>query len=293
MSQYSSKLTKCPHPVGAFSGISIDGKKVVAGALNCNSRSCPHCGPILKKKLFARIIKGVMGDKDVPRFGRKFLTLTYGGETKRADSSPQQAYEEMAIAFHNTIKALRHRYGSFHYFRVCELHQDGWPHFHVMLVGETIAPKSLLAHIEHYWREQNGMGFVRLNCIDFKDGKHAANYMLKYITKDLKAVGKGKRVFTASVGALLRVVKKQWLSTMIHLGPLDPFCEPSVVYDFGDRVLFVDGYSPPVLNLGDRVRELSGHAELMQQEAFRRVTQGAIIKPRPKPEPDYTDSVPF
>lgn len=240
--------------------------------MGCNKWSCPFCGPRLKKILFARVLKGVMGNKDLPRYGRKFLTLTYGGWEKRSCTTPLEAYEAMSVAWHNVVKALRHIYGNFHYFKVCELHHDGWPHFHVMIVGETIVPKAILGHIEHFWRDVNGMGFVRLNCIDFKDGKHATNYMLKYITKNIQKVGKGKRIFTASVGALIKRIKSEWASVLVYLGPLDPTTEPGVVYDFEDRIFHVDGWGPPLIHLGDRVRELSDHQDLIQQEALRRVT---------------------
>lgn len=276
MSQYSSKLTKCPHPVGAFSGVTLDGKKVIASPIGCNRWDCPFCGPRLKKTLFSRVLKGVMGNKELPRYGRKFLTLTYGGESKRADSDPLQAYEEMSIAWHNTVKALRHKYGKFHYFKVCELHKDGWPHFHVMLVGETIVPKSIQDHIRHYWQDQNGMGFIRLNCIDFKDGKHATNYMLKYITKNIQKVGKGKRIFTASVGALVKRIRREWSSVLVYLGSLDPTTENTIIYDFGDRIYQIEGYDSPVIDLGDRVRELGDHQDLIQEEALRRVICGSL-----------------
>ena len=278
MSQYSSKLTKCPHPVGAFSGVSIDGKKIVASPLGCNRWDCPFCGPRLKKKLWARLYKGAMGRQDLPRYGRKFLTLTYGGSVKRADSDPVQAYDEMSVALHNTMKALRHIYGNFHYFRVCESHQDGWPHFHVMLVGETIVPKKILDHIQHFWCEVNGMGHVRLNCKDgFKDGKHAANYMIKYITKDIRPVAKGKRIFTASVGALAKQIKPQWKDgVMVYLGSIDPTAENALVYDLGDRIIQVEGFKEPYINLGDRIRPLADHQERIQAEAFRRVTAGSL-----------------
>lgn len=272
MSQYSSKLTKCPHPVGAFSGVTLDGKKIIASPMGCNDWRCPFCGPRLKKKLFARVLKGVMGESDLPRYGRKFLTLTYGGWEKRSCTTPLEAYERMSKAWHNTVKALRHKYGNFHYFKVCELHQDGWPHFHVMLVGKTIVPKEIHEHIRHFWCDVNGMGFIRLNCIDFKDGKHATNYMLKYITKNIQKVGKGKRVFTASVGALVKLIKPEWQSVMVYLGSLDPSTESVIIYDFGDRIFHVDGWGPPLINLGDRVRELSDHQDLIQIEALNRVT---------------------
>jgi hypothetical protein len=276
MSQYNSEFKKCPHPVGAFSGITLNGKRVIASPLSCNSWACPYCGPKLKKALFRRVLGGVMGNEKLPRFGRKFLTLTYGGHAKRLDSDPLSAYEEMSIAWHNTVKALRHKYGNFHYFKICELHKDGWPHFHVMLVGETIVPKQILEHIRHYWCEQNGMGFIRINAIDFKDGKHATNYMLKYITKNIQKVGKGKRIFTASVGALLKRIKQDWAEMMVYLGPIDPTSEGLLIFDFGDRAFKEEGWAVPLINVFDRVKELKDVCLLVQDEAFRRVTSGSM-----------------
>ena len=65
--------------------------------------------------------------------------------------------------FHKLIRAIKKKYGNFHYFRVCELHKDDIPHFHVLLAGNAIIPKSILESIENLWRYKYGMGFVKIN----------------------------------------------------------------------------------------------------------------------------------
>lgn len=62
------------------------------------------------------------------------------------------------------------------------------------------------------------MGFVKINCVKFRDRKHAVRYMLKYITKDIKKPGKWKRIFTASRNALLKIHKPEWLSMSVYIG---------------------------------------------------------------------------
>ena len=252
------KLTKCPNCIGAFSGITIDGKKIVAGPLRCNSWTCEFCQPILLKRLYKRILQGSIGQDAVPRYGLKFLTLTFAGQEERqrlhdiveshnrellkkrerdelkdseqnvADtkdqkiwSYPEIVYDIMTESFHKLIRALKKQYGEFHYFRVNELQKDGTPHFHVLLAGNAIIPKDILDSIENKWVGIYGMGYVRINCIKFRDKKHAVRYMLKYITKDIKKPGKRKRIFTTSRHALLKVDKPNWLAVEVYIGRVD------------------------------------------------------------------------
>ncbi len=218
----NQKTVKCPNAVGSFSGITIDGKKIVAGSLRCNSWTCPSCQPRLKKKLYKRILHGSIGEESTSRYGFKFLTLTYGGRKERESAEEQlerfnnstdeklnlrkYIYVIMMNNFHKLIRALKKKYGKFHYFRVCELHRDGIPHLHVLMAGNAIIPKEILNSIEKLWRKTYGMGFVRINCIKFRNKKHAISYMLKYITKDIRKVGRWKRIFSASHNSLTKII---------------------------------------------------------------------------------------
>ena len=238
MENENRPLVRCPKPVGAFSGITIDGKKVVAGSLRCNMWECKFCQERLKKKLFKRILTGAIGEELSSPYALKFLTLTFGGKEDRAKailelkkenqarekkgepimSLKEYVYTIMIHNFHKLIRALKKKYGQFHYFRVCELHKDDIPHFHILFAGDAIVPKHILDSIENLWRGIYGMGFVKINCIKFRDKKHAVRYMLKYITKDIQKVGKWKRIFSASRGSLAKVVKVDWLAINLHIG---------------------------------------------------------------------------
>jgi hypothetical protein len=227
MSKDNSPPEKCQYPVGVFSGISLDGKKIVAGTMKCNSWTCPVCNPILRKRLYKRILSGSMSKELVNLHGIKFLTLTYGGLTARLGKSIVEMYNEMTKAFHKLIRAIKKSYGDFHYFRIVEQHKDGVPHFHVMLVGNNVIPKDILDSIRSLWCGTYRLGFVWINTIKFKNQKHAINYMLKYMSKDLKNIAKlksdlyKKRIFTASQGALLKKVKPEWGFMKVFIGSVN------------------------------------------------------------------------
>ena len=248
---------RCENVIGAYSV--SDGKKVLCGPIRCNNWNCPYCGPQKKKSLWRRILKGFLGDlAKYNRYGLKHLTLTCPGKEFRLryQGRPDRVYEIMAGHFANMIRSLRGKYGHFHYFRVCEMQKDGMPHFHVLLAGNAIAPKEILGDIEHYWRNLYGMGFVRLNMIGFRDGKHAVNYMLKYITKDSMSAGKHKRIFTASLGALLKIDKKKWEYSSVFFGRLNDkgVHEEAIIQDEG-WVEFEPGHWKPVSIIAPMVVE--------------------------------------
>ncbi|HCY85774.1 MAG TPA: hypothetical protein DHV36_11625 [Desulfobacteraceae bacterium] len=238
MEKSNRPLNRCPNPIGAFSGITIDGKKVVAGSLRCNMWECRFCRERLKKKLFKRILTGAIGEELSSPYSLKFLTLTFGGtearinavlrlekenKSRESEGEPplslkEYIYNIMIHNFHKLIRALKKKYGQFHYFRVCELHKDGIPHFHILFAGDAIAPKHILDSIENLWRGFYGMGYVKINCVRFRDKKHAVRYMLKYITKDIQKVGKWKRIFSASRGSLTKIEKMDWFSVNVQIG---------------------------------------------------------------------------
>lgn len=237
MDKQKPKLKYCPNAIGAFSGITNDGKKVIAGALRCNDWNCPFCNTPKKKKLTRRILQGAIGEESTSRYAFKFLTLTYGGlearnfakqqlkihnETNKEDLNLKEfIYNIMIKNFHKLIRAIKKKYGHFHYFRVCELHKDGIPHLHVLLAGNAIIPKTVLESIEKLWRDKYAMGFVRLNCMKFRNKKHAISYMLKYITKDIQKVGRWKRIFSASQHSLAKIDKTDWLMVQVYIGKVN------------------------------------------------------------------------
>ena len=216
----------CPNPVGYFRGIRQckDYLKVqhVSGNVACGRWSCPVCRPRVLKKLKARVFNGDMvqnyrvnGFRD--RYSQKFLTLTCPGQGFRSLYSRFQAYEKMAKNFDKLIRFLKYKYREFKYLRVVEPQSDGYPHFHVVMVGKNIADKAILEDIERMWRFKYGMGFVRLNVIT-ESLTHAIRYIMKYLSKNPTSMGKHKRIFTASRGALQAVKKKTWVKKEFYAG---------------------------------------------------------------------------
>lgn len=228
-------LTKCPNPVGHFKGIGPHPDKPntwkgVAANIRCGSWGCPYCKDKNLRRLRWRLFNGEMAQAANvngfrTRYHIKLLTLTVPGRMYRRRFTPQEAYDHMIVAFEKMMKALQKRLGQFYYFRVVEPQQDGYPHFHVLLVGKAIAPITVLSFIERLWRSKYRLGFIRINCADesIKDYIHAIRYITKYMTKDLRPIASGKRLFTASKGALEKIVKKQnYYMSRINFGVVGP-----------------------------------------------------------------------
>lgn len=229
------ELKSCPHPVGTFAGVYLDIKKAVhvgvRSILPCGSWSCPYCRNRNLKRLQYRIFNGEISKGLDNIFGQKFLTLTCPGREYRESHTPLEAHEEMQKDFAKLIKALKKRHGDFFYIKVVEKHKDGFPHIHVLLSGTAIARKEIKEEIEELWRYKYGMGFCWIVLIK-KGFRAGIKYITKYLVKDLKnnepennyghiqSMGKYKRIFTASKGALVKVEKKKtdWLENKITLG---------------------------------------------------------------------------
>lgn len=254
-----SNLKHCPHPVGIHTGYIPAENKVVTSKIACGSWSCPYCGKKKRKTLYNRMRNGNLISDNISKYGLKFATLTFGGEQDRkpfrvrekkydkwgdcycGDYLTQQVwnskkkafrtayvydvvkmYEIMSEKFSMLIEALRIHYPGFHYFRICENHVDGVPHFHVLFAGNSIIPKGFLDRVTLLWRHKYSLGFVKVNNVKFSDANHAINYLLKYLTKDIKSVGKYKRIFSASKGSLQKKGQKQWVNSTVIYGRTYP-----------------------------------------------------------------------
>lgn len=130
--------------------------RVVFGALPCRSWSCRYC----RKRLAAQVLDCLRsGMESRSGFVRTFVTLTVAprkfggvvvGKKRQADGrwtnlyaapTPQQFYAA-AVAMSREWNALTRRLSSkarraeaptVGYFRVVELHRNGWPHYHVVI----------------------------------------------------------------------------------------------------------------------------------------------------------------
>ena len=219
-------MKQCPNNMGFFQGLTKTGDKIIGvkNRISCKSWSCPVCGPRRMKHTRRRIFRGKISN-DVTlngfrnKYCNKFLTLTCPGEDWRNEHTIKEAYEIISNNFTKLIKAMKKKHGHFYYFRVVEPQQDGYPHYHILLVGKNIASKQILNQIEDLWRFRYGMGFVRLNVVT-RSLMHGIRYLTKYLTKsaDFKVPLRGMRLFTASRGALEPIEKKEWIMKKIKIG---------------------------------------------------------------------------
>jgi hypothetical protein len=138
--------------------------------------SCPECGPKRKARL-----------EIVARRGRPdaLMTLTCRPEIGQ---TPAQRRKIMGHAFPLLIRRMQRYTGKrIPYFVKCEATKRGEPHLHVLLRSDFI-PQSV---ISDWWKELTGWWIVDIRRVD--DGKKAARYLSKYLTKDMVKFGNCKR----------------------------------------------------------------------------------------------------
>lgn len=250
-------------PHGKFVGAYLeDGKaKAVAVPIRCNKWSCEDCGKKKRRQLYARVMSGQLAqavDGFRPQYTHKLLTLTCPGKEYRERHTPQEALEDMSHKWSLTVRALKKRLGEFLFLRIVEQHKDGFPHFHVLLVGRTIVPKGILADFRRTWTDLHGMGNVDIQKNRLGSPMKAVRYLLKYLTKTPADLPKGKRVYTASRGALAPVLAPSheyllksifwrnftpiesvqiYVSEDVHsLGQFDPDIQRALVEDFRENL---------------------------------------------------------
>jgi hypothetical protein len=204
--------------------------RVVFGALACRSWSCPHCRPRLAAQVLDRLRRGLEA-----RAGSRltFATLTldpqrFGayvvGRNRQPDGrwtnlvsmpSPEQfgaAVAAMSKEWNRLVarlssKARRADAEKVGYFRVVELHRNGWPHYHAVLEHPEWGPEELRTQLEGW-----GLGRVDLREVSVDD---AVGELAPYLVSAEKKSGgskayqfaalalpKGARLYSASQGFL-------------------------------------------------------------------------------------------
>lgn len=221
--------------------------------IRCGRWDCPYCRERKAMRVKARALQGEMmaeAQKHGFRtYNLKLLTLTYGGKEKRSGSTAAQAAAEMQEGWEKLRKAIRHLFGGFHFLKVYETHKDGWPHLHVVLCGEAIAPVKVLAEITRLWRRY-GFGYVKLNCRPEWSPKKCISYVLKYLFKCPVQFSK-IRLFSSSEGALQRVEEqpqKQWEESHLHwIGSQEGHLAASrLLRDLGESEILIEAEVFPV-----------------------------------------------
>ena len=210
------ELTRCPNCSSNlyFQNIS-DGRSI---PVPCNKYSCPYCGMLKAKKLYAAMMEFFQPYKYI-----RMWTLTY---TARNHTSPADHYKILQEAWRRFITEIRRsRFLSksrrnLSYIRVSEVHEGhtkcdseylnkGYIHFHI-LVTEYIDVKLLQPLWNHILQELTGqdgkLGNVKCNGIP--NHKKAASYVCKYVMKSCKLIEAKMKKWTKS-GRISLFHKKQ------------------------------------------------------------------------------------
>ena len=120
------------------------------------------------------------------------------------------------------LELMRKKYGRFNYIFIPERHKDGSIHFHGVTGG--FGGSIVYSGVKHKGKKVFNCldwiyGFTTLSRIRSK--KKCANYISKYVTKDLDQgiVGKGKKKYWSSRGLRLPVVEYSSLDLSAGLEP--------------------------------------------------------------------------
>jgi hypothetical protein len=141
------------------------------------------------------------------RYSAKLVTLTVPGDEWREAHTPEDAEVLSKQALKSLLEALRRDWGVKHYLWVREDQKGGWPHFHLLVMGGTIAPTSFLDWVDTKWKAL-GMGRSKVELPRTLRG--TCHYLTKYISKTSQKSGTGKKGYrTWSMSKDLRHLVKE------------------------------------------------------------------------------------
>lgn len=152
---------------GELTLTTLSDDRVVSKAWRCKTWRCPHCRPMLTRKVIARALDGRP---------TTLLTLT---TSPTVEPDPHRAAEMLYRAWRRLIRTLRKQYPehNIQYMVIWEATKRGHPHIHVLLRAPYIPQKM----ISDFMNREIGAPVVDIRRIRSK--KHVANYVAKYLAK--------------------------------------------------------------------------------------------------------------
>ena len=140
-----------------------------------NTWRTPRGAARKRRKLNGRLHQGVRSLGKGVICSLLTLTVAQSGRT------PEEAYKAMTRAWNALNAAWRLLYPRMKFFRVVELHANGFPHFHVLLVR---SPYIVHEQIRTQWAGLLGQEDSYVNIKKLKGGsEHAIRYVTKYLFK--------------------------------------------------------------------------------------------------------------
>lgn len=206
----------------------------------CKAWGCVTCGKGKLKKLRKRIFAGRISKEAVEAgpFGTKLLTLTLPGAEWRSKTTPQEAKKILAEKWDNLQRNLQKTFGPFRFFKVTEKQRDGFPHYHVLMAGKAIAPKSILEKIRELWSYKYFDAFANVDLKKVKSYVHAVRYITKYL---LKGIGTSTGVWwSASRGALEPVWKPEKTGFPSFFSLSSDSTQKEVLVDTEEKIDFLE-----------------------------------------------------
>jgi len=104
----------------------------------------------------------------------RFITLTTDAKLW---ASGREAFDGVRRKLPDFTKQIRKECGSFEYVRVLELHKNGMPHWHLLARSKYIPQPTISA----VWSSLTGSVIVDVR--KATEGRHAARYVMKYLSK--------------------------------------------------------------------------------------------------------------
>ncbi|QUI24855.1 hypothetical protein HZI73_22255 [Vallitalea pronyensis] len=171
-----------------------------------------------------------------------YVTLTFNSTINRYD------YDECTKAMIKFLKVTRKHNPNMQYIMVPELHKDGAYHFHGVfsnIPNVDLVDSGVYSFGKYTWKKENipsnllekcrliyNMGRYKYGYSDIQeveDSKKTANYICKYITKELVIATKGKKRYWAS-----RNLNKPIVSEML----LEPKHKEQIKELVKDRIIY-------------------------------------------------------
>ena len=146
-----------------------------------NTWRTPHSAKRKLRKLRGRLFGGLRARTSAAARRCSFLTLTVA-HTK----TPKEAYDDMRESWNALATWWRKAYPKMKFFRVVELHADGFPHFHMLLIG---APWIAQKKIAEQWAGLLGQAHAIVDIRKVKGDEHAVRYVTKYLLKQSEKAG--------------------------------------------------------------------------------------------------------
>jgi hypothetical protein len=128
------------------------------------------------RKLRVRLAAGIKARGKAAMSRCSFLTLTVGQATR----TQNEAYGDMIRSWNSLKTWWSKKYPNMKFFRVTEVHESGFPHFHLLLIG---APYIAQKQIAKHWARLLGQDFAKVDIRKVKNNEHAINYVTKYLFK--------------------------------------------------------------------------------------------------------------